>query len=117
MRVYDVVKCPLISCLSFPSSFFLSSFLLFKENKSTNNKSFSVAKVSSNFCTDGDSIFDSSADSNRTTSNSSEELESAFHQDGAVEHRLNLSDMETQFPAVNTLARSSLPALWNSILL
>ena len=46
-------------------------------------------------------MLDPTSDSNRTGT-SSEDLEnSAFHQDVIVDHRLNLSDMESQFPAVN----------------
>ncbi|XP_057372654.1 membrane metallo-endopeptidase-like 1 isoform X1 [Daphnia carinata] len=62
------------------------------------------AKISSTFCADGDLILDPTNDSNRTTSNNEDLENAAFHHDTIVEHRLNLSDMETQFPAINWTA-------------
>lgn len=69
-------------------------------------------KISSNFCADGDSVLDSASESNRTSNSSSEELENSFHPDTVVDHRLNLSDMDTQFPAVNILRLLSFRFLW-----
>jgi hypothetical protein len=60
-------------------------------------------QVSTNFCSDGDLIHDFSAEwANRTNSSSSltDELESALQADTSADQRLNLSDMETQFPGV-----------------
>ena len=60
-------------------------------------------QVSTNFCSDGDLIHDFSAEwANRTNSSSSltEELENALQADTSADQRLNLSDMETQFPGV-----------------
>lgn len=58
-------------------------------------------QISSTFCADNDLILDPTNDSNRTTSNNEDMENSAFHHDTIVDHRINLSDMETQFPVVN----------------
>lgn len=47
---------------------------------------------------------DSGNDSSRSPNfNSSDEIDGSFHQDTVTDHRLNLSDMETQFPSVSKL--------------
>lgn len=66
----------------------------------------SVGQVSTNFCSDGDLIHDFSAEwANRTNGSSlTDELESALQADAAADQRLNLSDMESQFPGVRFIS-------------